>query len=492
MAAACSNTPPLPAPFLARMEQMLGEEFPLFLASYAAPPTAGLRVNTLKLTPQEFQAVSPFPLQLLPWTEAGFLLGDTAAITPAPGRHPYHAAGLYYLQDPSAMAVVEALAPLPGEKVLDLAAAPGGKTTHLAARMQGRGLLVANEIHPRRVWDLAENLERWGVSNAVITNEAPERLAAEFGPYFDRVLLDAPCSGEGLFRKTPAARTEWSASLVQSCAARQSAILNQAARLVRPGGWLVYSTCTFSLQEDEALIARFLAASHAGEEFVFDLVSLQRLPGLDPAQAAWAAPDDPLAPAYPLERAARIWPHRSPGEGHFMALMQRNDPGSSALGQALRPPHHKADPDLEQARRLYTTFCRSTLESDPFAGPLALAGAYLYYQPFPLPSLQGLKVIHPGLWLGTVKKERFEPSHALALALQSGHARRSLPLDAAEAMCASYLHGETLEAGRMKGDGDGWSLVSLSAPGSPRTFPLGWGRRLGDQVKNAYPKGLRH
>ena len=214
----------IPPAFLERMHSLLGDEFADFLECYNQPPASGLRVNTLKLTPAEFVQLSSLELSPVAWCPAAFHLPENAQ----PGKHPQHAAGLYYLQDPSAMLAAETLRPVPGERVLDLAAAPGGKATHLAALLQGQGSLVANEIHPRRVWELAENLERWGAANVTITNETPERLAEAFGAIFDKVLLDAPCSGEGMFRKSEPARQAWSPGLVESCARRQALLLDQA------------------------------------------------------------------------------------------------------------------------------------------------------------------------------------------------------------------------------------------------------------------------
>jgi 16S rRNA C967 or C1407 C5-methylase (RsmB/RsmF family) len=243
----------LPPTFLLRMQKLLGSEYAAFLASYQQTPVTGLRLNTLKLSKAAWETLTPYPLSPVPWCPAGSVIAPTISgpYPIPPGKHPYHAAGLYYLQDPSAMGAAELLAPQPGERVLDLAAAPGGKTTHLAALMADEGILVANEIHPQRTWDLAENLERCGVRHAAILNEPPARLAEHFGPFFDRVLLDAPCSGEGMFRKNPIARQEWKPGLVASCALRQAEILAHAASLVRPGGWLAYTTCTFAPEENE-------------------------------------------------------------------------------------------------------------------------------------------------------------------------------------------------------------------------------------------------
>ena len=233
---AAQRVPPLPPDYLARMERLLGAEYPAFRAAYDQPAQADLRVNTLKLTPRQFAAISPFeitPAGLAPET---FLVADDDR----PGVHPYHAAGLYYLQDPSAMAVALLLDPQPGERILDLAAAPGGKATHIAARLAGRGALFANEIHPKRVWDLAENLERWGVRNAVILNEEPERLADRLPGYFDRVLLDAPCSGEGLFRKTPAAAPSGAPRWWQGArAARMPCSRKRSGWSVRAARWSI-------------------------------------------------------------------------------------------------------------------------------------------------------------------------------------------------------------------------------------------------------------
>jgi NOL1/NOP2/sun family putative RNA methylase len=477
----------LPAPFLARMEKLLGEAYPAFAAGYALAPYSGLRVNTLKVSSTSFLGFSPFHLQRIPWTQDGFLVDRENSF---PGKHPYHAAGLYYLQEPSAMAVVEALAPQPHEKVLDLAAAPGGKTTHLAARMHNSGLLVANEIHPRRVWDLAENLERWGISNAVVTNETPENLAAHFESFFDRVIVDAPCSGEGLFRKTPSAAAEWSEALVQSCSVRQTAILEQAAKMVRPGGWLVYSTCTFAPQENEAVVARLLLDAWKRESYRYELASLAHIPGLDPSHPDWVNPS--LAnPDYKLERAGRIWPHRNPGEGHFIALLKRIDTGSSAFSQGPPDKHAPQNDRENQAIRYYRDFSQETLLAEPFRGSLEIVGSYLYRTPLPMSSLRGLKVIHPGLWLGTIKKDRFEPSHALAMALRANLAHRTLSMEPENPWCAAYLRGETLPGSMVEGAGNGWTLACFKVPGEDILFPLGWCRRVGEQTKNAYPKGLR-
>ncbi len=482
--------------FLARMQHLLGDEYPRFIASYDQPPTSGLRVNTLKLSPAHFQAIAPYALKGLPWCPSGFLIVPEAAypsqvggddFSPcSPGKHPYHAAGLYYLQDPSAMAAAEVLAPQPGEKVLDLSAAPGGKATHLAALMQNQGLLVANEIHPQRAWDLAENLERCGVQIATITNETPARLAETFGAFFDRVLVDAPCSGEGMFRKSEAARREWQPEMPAACAARQSAILEQAARLLRPGGCLAYTTCTFAPEEDETVIGRFLS-----EHPEFRLLPIRpsagpnRLPDFSaftPGRPDWTGDYAQL----PLVEAARLWPHRLDGEGHFIALLQKDphaaiQPAASARGAArLSRP----------IQQLFDDFCKHTLNGEmnslSSSARLAVVGSYLYLLPEALPNLEKqasrpLKVLHPGWWLGTLKKERFEPAHALALGLSAADVWHTHAISSQESSAAAYLRGETFSSPAP----DGWTLVTIDG------FPLGWGRCVKGLLKNHYPHGLR-
>ncbi len=297
------------------MSHFLEGEYPAFAAALDAGPVNGLRVNTLKLSVEAFQQISPVGLgDSVPWCKSAFVIPNSDFSF---GRHPYHLAGLYYLQDPSAMAPAELLAPQPGELVLDLAAAPGGKTTHLASLMQAGGLLVANEIKDKRLGHLAFNVERWGAGNVVVTNESPERLSDHFGPFFDRVLVDAPCSGEGMFRKDYGARLDWSPDMVAGCALRQRNILRVAARLVRPGGQLLYSTCTFAPEEDEGAISNLLE-----EHPEYQVVPLPQLPGFMPGRPDWLGTG---LKGKGLEGAVRLFPHRLSGEGHFICLLKRTD-----------------------------------------------------------------------------------------------------------------------------------------------------------------------
>ncbi len=455
----------LPDRFVARMRVLLGAEADEFLNVLAQPAVAGLRVNTLKISAATFRAIAPWNLEPLPWRESGFVVGEEAR----PGQHPYHAAGLYYLQEPTAMAVAEALAPRAGELVLDLAAAPGGKSTHLLSLMCDDGVLVANEIEPRRTSALAQNLERWGARNVVITNEQPERLADQWGASFDRVLLDAPCSGEGMFRKSEAARAAWSEQHVHGCALRQARALDSAARLVRAGGWLAYSTCTFAPEENENVIARFLDSHHE-----FALTPIQ-LAGAERGRPEWVTANTRAD----LALTVRFFPHHVRGEGHFTALLRR------VAGDAHEVEHAEWTPAPKRVQLLWQSFVRETFECDPARDAvLTLRGDQLFAAPSNAPSLDGLKMVCAGLWLGTARADRFEPSHSLALSLRSveiGSKTMRLDFDPDDERLKRYLQGHPLdEAGA-----NGWVLVSVSG------FPLGWGRRAQGVLKNYYPKGLR-
>ena len=456
---------PIPALFLERMQTFLGPEYPAFAASLNAVPKSGLRVNTLKLTPEQFKGISPFELgENVPWCPSAFTLGGEQR----PGLHPYHLAGLYYLQDPSAMSPAELLAPQPGERVLDLAAAPGGKTTHLAALMKGEGLVVANEIKNKRVGHLAQNAERWGAGNVVVTNESPERLADHFGGYFDRVLVDAPCSGEGMFRKDMGARADWTPEMVAGCAVRQKNILHVAAKLVRPGGHLLYSTCTFAPEEDEGVIAQLL------EDFPdFTVLPLPQFPGFMPGKPEWLADRQTLNSG--LSGAVRLFPHRINGEGHFACLLQRAGQAETEYPtKEARTGRKTEKPDL----RLWRDFAAEVLSVNLDESRLKVAGERLYYVPDPNPDFGRLRIVHGGVWLGSFKKERFEPAHPLALFLKSGQARNVFALPSGSRELAAYLRGETFST-----TVSGWAVVTVDG------FPIGWGKGVQGTLKNHFPRG---
>ncbi len=468
----------LPEQFLQRMQEMLGDEYEEFLQSFEREHYRGLRINLRKVDTESFLAANPFSLQPVLWTENGFYYGEDDQ----PGKHPYHEAGMYYIQEPSAMAPVPFLEVQPGERVLDLCAAPGGKTTQLADALKGEGLLVSNEIHPTRAKILAENVERMGVTNCIVTNEPPAKLAEKFPAFFDKVLVDAPCSGEGMFRKNGDACREWSEENVILCAERQDEVLEEAAVMLAPGGRLVYSTCTFAPQENEGSISRFLRRH---PEFCIQEVKMPE--NFVQGRADWiedAAKD--------IEKTIRLMPHKIQGEGHFMAVLAKE--GETISRGSSKGGYEKsiAGKDYKE----FTEFAKAFLNMEEPGGTYLCFGEQLYVGPADMPALKGLKVLRPGLHLGTLKKGRFEPSHALALALSKENVKQYLDLPGESLEVRQYLTGQTLVLGEnmvmKKGkndeiieDGKGWCLVCVDG------YSLGWGKVAGSIVKNHYPKGLR-
>ena len=471
----------LPEKFLERMQNMLGEEYPAFLESLSGKRYRALRLNPLKTRIQEGKEKLPFTLSPVPWTKNGFYYEEEEQ----PGKHPYHEAGLYYIQEPSAMAPVPCLMeertsaatiperqeePASPERVLDLCAAPGGKSTQIAEYMRGHGMLITNEIHPQRAKILSENIERMGISNAIVLNETPESLSKRFIAFFDRILVDAPCSGEGMFRKNDNAGEEWSEENVALCAERQDGILDCAATMLKPGGRLVYSTCTFAPAEDEGSVSRFLEAH----------------------------------PDFYLEKEERLMPHKVKGEGHFLAVLHRE---GGQLSSAAAAGTEKSL-TLKDCRE-FLDFAKEALTipaEELTAGKILLRfGEQLYLAPAETSSLRGLKVLRPGLHLGTVKKNRFEPSHALALFLKKEQLLHAVNLAGDGTAVRKYLEGQTLTIGegcdvemahiitrgRMAAEQadvslpKGWCLVCVDG------YSLGWGKAAGAVLKNHYPKGLR-
>ena len=451
----------LPESFLTRMRQMLGDEYNSFLASYDQPAARGLRLNLIKAAPD---LELPFPTAPVDWCPTGRRYDGELR----PGLHPWHDAGVYYIQEPSAMAVAEIAAPRPGERVLDLCAAPGGKTSHLASLAGDQCLLISNEIHPQRARILSRNVERMGIRNAAVLNETPDRLAGQFPGFFDCIVVDAPCSGEGMFRKEPIALEEWSEENVALCARRQDEILDAAVEMLAPGGRIIYSTCTFAPDEDEGTLSRLL------ERFPeLELAELPDYPGFVPARADWYTP---AAPG--IEKAARLFPHHLQGEGHFAAkLVRRGEEGIHASAPVQPVRKGGKQPDLST----WEEFCIQTLTA-PLTGRLVLNGDTLSLLPDALPELGGLRVIRAGLTLGQLKKGRFEPDHALAMALRPEEVRQTLDLTADDPRTLAYLKGEAISGSP---ELSGYVLVTVDG------FPMGWGKASRGTVKNHYPKGLR-
>lgn len=367
----------------------------------------------------------------------------------------------------------------PGEHVLDLCAAPGGKATQIASNMQNEGILVCNEIHAARAKILSENVERMGIRNALVTCEAPQRLAELFGGYFDRILVDAPCSGEGMFRKNGEACAEWSPENVRLCAERQDGILDCADRMLCPGGRMVYSTCTFAPAENEGSVARFLAR-HPD----YRILEVRKYDGMADGVPAWAyygEAEKEGDPVNALSHTIRLFPHQIEGEGHYLAVLQKQ--GEAPDGYRAFPANGLQKGSRAEEVKEFLQFLQETLDTDLTAdaqGRLLRFGGQLYLMPEDMPSIQGLRALRAGLHLGTLKKNRFEPAHALALALRKEDVRRAMELGS-EDRARAYLGGMTLNH-----DGEkGWYLMTYQG------YSIGWGKLAGQVMKNHYPKGLR-
>ncbi|MCU6707628.1 RsmB/NOP family class I SAM-dependent RNA methyltransferase [Paenibacillus sp. J5C_2022] len=505
----------LPEPFLDKMKTLLKEEYADFIASYYDSRVYGLRINPLKLKPDEWQRLTSMQGEVtpIPWTSTGFYYEEEER----PGKHPHYHAGLYYIQEPSAMAPAELLDVQPGHRVLDLCAAPGGKTTQLAGKLQGQGVLVANDNALERTKALAKNIELSGVRNAVILNEEPGNMVRAFKGWFDRILVDAPCSGEGMFRKNPAMSDQWEKHSVEKCSLMQRDILEHAANMLAPGGMLLYSTCTFSPEENESQLAVFLAKRPD-----FEVQPIPKQWGWRDGRPDWVDAD--LAAQLSEESlqsmkgTARLWPHHVNGEGHYLALLKRtsNTDAGDHYAEAEQPtaasePQRPVKIDRKAGRKrrredreqqateveqspfaIWQQFAQEHLQSaDELEGKLVIFGSIVYLQPEGIPDLGGLRVVRAGWLIGEVKRDRFHPSQALAMGLSCTQAARCILWSAESEEVIRYLKGETLfvdeEKIQMKSEtsSKGYVLVCLDG------YPLGWGKYVGGMLKNELAAGWR-
>lgn len=458
----------LPIEFEKKMKAFLGNEWDDFLYSYDNNRFQALRFNTLKVQSQEERMRILKTLKIssdkkVSWADEAYYFDENVR----PGKHPYHEMGLYYIQEPSAMSAAALLAPKPGMRVLDLCAAPGGKSTQLATYLGDSGLLVSNEINTQRSRILSQNIERMGIKNAIVTNEDSFVLASHFPGFFNAIQVDAPCSGEGMFRKLPEAIEQWSMENVAICAARQKEILDNAAVMLKPGGTIVYSTCTFSREENEDVIECFLERH----------------------------------PDFTLEEMERFWQHKVDGEGHFVAKLVRRGCVDTDLKADRKTKKNKnsknrkneTKPALtKENMKLLSEFLDETISEDMAAwiknSRLVMFGEQLYRLPDMEVDIKGLKVQRAGLHIGEFKKQRFEPSHSLALALKISEAKNVVKLTCDNPQTIGFFNGQSVmlsdeQAAECK---KGWALVCVDG------YPAGWGKVNGAQVKNHYPKGLRN
>ena len=480
----------LPIEFEKKMKAFLGNEWEEFLYSYDNNRFQALRFNTLKVgknksVEEEIAGIMDklcIPMdKKVTWANDAYYYDEEKR----PGKHPYHEMGLYYIQEPSAMSAAALLAPKPGMRVLDLCAAPGGKSTQLATYLGDSGLLVSNEINTQRSRILSQNIERMGIKNAIVTNEDSFVLASHFPSFFNAIQVDAPCSGEGMFRKLPEAVEQWSTENVAICAERQKEILDNAATMLKAGGTIVYSTCTFSQEENEDVIEYFLERH----------------------------------PDFTLEEMERFWPHKVGGEGHFVAKLVRRggvnefdadyevceencnkveDTGLKADRKTKKNKNNKnrkneTKPALtKENMKLLSEFLDETVSEDMAVwiknARLVMFGEQLYRLPDMEVDIKGLKVQRAGLHIGEFKKQRFEPSHSLALALKYSEAKNVVKLTCDDPQTTGFFNGQSvmLSDGQAAECKKGWALVCVDG------YPAGWGKVNGAQVKNHYPKGLRN
>lgn len=458
----------LPIEFEKKMKAFLGNEWDDFLYSYDNNRFQALRFNTLKVqSPEErmriLKTLKISSDKKVSWANEAYYFDENVR----PGKHPYHEMGLYYIQEPSAMSAAALLAPKPGMRVLDLCAAPGGKSTQLATYLGDSGLLVSNEINTQRSRILSQNIECMGIKNAIVTNEDSFVLASHFPGFFNAIQVDAPCSGEGMFRKLPEAIEQWSMENVAICAERQKEILDNAAVMLKPGGTIVYSTCTFSKEENEDVIEYFLERH----------------------------------PDFTLEEMERFWPHKVDGEGHFVAKLVRRGCVDTDLKADRKTKKNKNSKNrknetksalTKENMKLLSEFLDETISENMAAwiknSRLVMFGEQLYRLPDMEVDIKGLKVQRAGLHIGEFKKQRFEPSHSLALALKLNDAKNVVKLTCDNPQTIGFFNGQSVmlsdeQAAECK---KGWALVCVDG------YPAGWGKVNGAQVKNHYPKGLRN
>ena len=468
----------LPTQFLERMSVMLGVEYDAFLDSYNNERSYGLRFNPLKINDGDMDRVlenQDIAKDPVAWCRDGYYYNSDSC----PGRSPYHEAGAYYIQEPSAMIVGEMISPKSDERICDLCAAPGGKTTHIAGRMNGEGVLVANEIVPNRAEILSRNVERMGITNCIVTCESPDALADRLPGYFHKVCVDAPCSGEGMFRKDETAITEWSPENVDRCVARQRDILEAASKLVCPGGRIVYSTCTFEISEDEDMIRSFLE-DHQDFELETEPLIETKGSGIIVSNIE----------NYENGVMLRIWPHKVRGEGHFAASVRRK-------GEYLIKDDHDGDIKIKNAykddkliRFLHTELslkADSRLYERIQRGNLIEKSGHIYLLPdgVDIRLLKTTRVIRGGLCLAEYDGKRYKPDHALAMALISDDIKNVCDLTYKEAF--AFLRGETIDVSGKGLDIPSGSWVLVCVDG----ISVGWGKIVGSTLKNHYPKGLR-
>ena len=452
-----------PVTFTEKMKAILQDEYEDFLKGYERTRHYGLRVNRTKLSAEKFERMSLYDLKKVPWIDNAFEYDESVS----PAKHPYYFAGLYYLQEPSAMTPANLLPIEAGDRVLDLCAAPGGKATELGAKLNHTGLLVANDISNSRAKALLKNIELFGIPNVLVTSEPPEKLAGKFPGFFDKILIDAPCSGEGMFRKNPGMMKDWETYGPKHYSELQRSIVPHAIRMLKPGGMLLYSTCTFSPEENEGTVKFMLELDPDLE--VVEIPN--RYEGFAPGRPELieGGTDD-------LKNCVRIWPHKMNGEGHFIALLHKK---GETVSQTEK---HKKEKPLPALLQEFMKDCSYPIDGND----IEIQEDRVYLMPEGIKGIKGLRFLRSGLLLGTLTKDRFEPSQAFAMVLKKDQYKAVIDLPAMDHRVIRYLKGETIEVDdlplkRQKG----WQLVCVDG------FPLGWGKLVNGSLRNKYLPGWR-
>ena len=448
--------------YLNKMRDLLGEEeFSAYLKSFDEVRLYGLRVNTAKITPEAFPELVSWDLKPVPWIPNGFYYEGTER----PAKDPYYYAGLYYLQEPSAMTPAMLFPVEPGDRVLDLCGAPGGKSTELGVKLAGKGVLISNDISNSRAKALLKNLELWGISNICVTSETPDKLADVFGPWFDKILIDAPCSGEGMFRKDDDMVKSYEERGPEYYSEIQKEITDQAVRMLAPGGLLLYSTCTFSRCEDEEIICHILE-NHQEMELI-------RLPLFEGASGGIG-----------LDGCIRLFPHKIKGEGHFISLLRKNGGGAERTAAGSRE-RSRTEPQGKKAPALPTELTDFlALMNREFDGSrIMIKNDSVYYLPENFIPAKELRYLRTGLLLGELKNKRFEPGQALAMTLHAKEFRQTISWKKEDDRVIRYLKGETISLTPEEGPVKGWCLVCVDG------YPLGFAKGTGMALKNKYYPG---
>ena len=458
----------LPEKFENKMKELLQDEYDDYLQCYDEPRYYGLRVNTNKISVEDFLKIAPWPLTPVPWIPNGFYYdGDKIQ----PSKHPYYFAGLYYLQEPSAMTPASRIPVEPGERVLDVCAAPGGKATELGAKLKGEGVLIANDISNSRARGLLKNLELFGIGNMMVISEEPGKLVEYFPEYFDKILIDAPCSGEGMFRKDKKMVKAWEEHGPEFFSKLQRSIITQAAAMLKPGGMILYSTCTFDPLENEKTVEYLLETCPE-----FKICEMEGYEGF-----CEGIPKYVENHSEEYRKTVRIFPHKMQGEGHYLALVKKGDGNAERENEKpakTKSGAKKLPEELEQFLK--------ELAWDVDKSRLDIREERVYYMPENLPMLKGVRFLRSGLLLGEVKKNRFEPSQALAMCLKKEEYPRILDLPVSDDRVIKYLKGETLDVEDITSRKEkGWYLVCVDG------YPLGFGKLANQTLKNKYLPGWR-